>query len=58
MLYGRKTLRWERHAVAENFVAEAACRSLRSPRTSFLYKKVFRLQKLPYGGCLFLRKIT
>ena len=25
---------------------------------AFLYKKVFRLQKLPYGGCLFLRKIT
>ena len=30
-----------------------ACRCV-----AFLYKKVFRLQKLPYGGCLFLRKIT
>lgn len=39
----------------EKFISAGgeACRCV-----AFLYKKVFRLQKLPYGGCLFLRKIT
>lgn len=52
--FARITMGWKRIWLMRRLAAGGEARRC----VAFLYKKVFRLQKLPYGGCLFLRKIT